>query len=92
MSRCTGVKRGLRHVCAMSPWMFSIYINGVLGMVRSRMQERGVRTVERDLREWVPSRQLSADVTALKSKLAEQLQCTVRKFGRKRLNPKWKLR
>ena len=39
---CFRVDSGVRQVCIMSPWLFSVYINAVMKKVKIGMGRRGV--------------------------------------------------
>ena len=74
------VKLGLRHGCVMSPWLFYMFIDGVVRDVFSRVNGMGVKMSENGEREWVLSQLLFADDTALVAESAEQLRCLIREF------------
>merc|ERR1712121_55348 len=76
------VKIGLRQGCVMSPWLFNLFMDGVVREVYTRVNQAGVRLSEEGEREWVLSQLLFADDTALVAESAEQLQCLVQEFGR----------
>ena len=76
------VKMGLRQGCVMSPWLFNMYMDGVVREVYSRVDGMGVKMRGEGDREWMLSQLLFADDTALVAESAEQLQCLVREFGR----------
>ena len=76
------VKMGLRQGCVMSPWLFNMYMDGVVREVYSRVPGKGVKMRVDGEREWMLSQLLFADDTALVAESAEQLQCLVREFGR----------
>ena len=75
------VKMGLRQGCVMSPWLFNIFMDGVVREVYTRVNQAGVKMSVRGEREWVLSQLLFADDTALVAESSEQLQCLVREFG-----------
>ena len=81
-SECFGVNVGLRQGCVMSPWLFNVYMDGVVREVYSRTHGRGVKLRNESGNEWVLSQLLFADDTALVADSAEQLQALVREFGR----------
>ena len=64
-SECFGVNVGLRQGCVMSPWLFKVYMDSVVKEVYSRTHERGVKLRIDSGSEWVLSRLLFADDTAL---------------------------
>ena len=76
------VKMGLRQGCVMSPWLFNMYMDGVVREVYCRVTGKGVKMRVDGESEWMLSQLLFADDTALVAESAEQLQCLVRKFGR----------
>ena len=76
------VKMGLRQGCVMSPWLFNIFMDGVVREVYSRVNGMGVKMSVGGEEEWVLSQLLFADDTALVAESAEQLQCLVSEFGR----------
>ena len=75
------VKMGLRQGCVMSPWLFNMYMDGVVREVYNRVNGMGVSMTMGDI-WWVLSQLLFADDTALVAESAEQLQCLVSEFGR----------
>ena len=82
LSESFEVKMGLRQGCVMSPWLFNVYMDGVVREVYSRVNGMGVKLCVGGEREWLLSQLLFADDTALVAESAEQLQCLVREFGR----------
>ncbi len=46
------VRVGLRKGCVMSPWLFNIYMDGVVMKVNVRMLGIGLSLVNADCREW----------------------------------------
>ena len=76
------VKMGLRQGCVMSPWLFNVYMDGVVREVYARVNGMGVKMRVHGESEWILSQLLFADDTALVAESAEQLQCLVREFGR----------
>ena len=75
------VKMGLRQGCVMSPWLFNMYMDGVVREVYNRVNGMGVSMSMGGV-WWVLSQLLFADDTALMAESAEQLQCLVSEFGR----------
>ena len=76
------VKVGLRQGCVMSPWLFNIYMDGVVREVNVRVGGRGLELVEEDGRKWELSQLLFADDTALVADSEEKLCSLVSEFGR----------
>ena len=60
-SECFGVNVGLRQGCVMSPWLFNVYMDGVVREVYSRTHGRGVKLRNESGNEWVLSQLLFAD-------------------------------
>ncbi len=58
------IKVGLRQGCVMSPWLFNIYMDGVMREVKGKVGEVGVRMYDEG-RKWVLNSILFADDTAL---------------------------
>ena len=59
------VNVGLRQGCVMSPWLFNIFMDGVVREVDARMLGRGLRLKNADGSEWSLNQLLFADDTAL---------------------------
>ena len=75
------VKIGLRQGCVMSPWLFNMFMDGVVREVYVRANQAGVRMNVAGV-DLVLSQLLFADDTALVAESEDQLQCLVREFGR----------
>ncbi|WP_435325971.1 reverse transcriptase domain-containing protein, partial [Klebsiella pneumoniae] len=73
---------GLRQGCVMSPWLFNIFMDGVVREVDARMLGRGLRLKNADGREWSLNQLLFADDTALVADSEETLRQLVEEFGR----------
>ncbi len=58
------IKVGLRQGCVMSPWLFIIYMDGVMKEVKGNVGEVGVRLYAKG-RKWVLNSILFADDTVL---------------------------
>ncbi len=58
------IKVGLRQGCVMSPWLFSIYMDGVMREMNGKVGEVGVRMYAEG-RKWVLNSVLFADDTVL---------------------------
>ena len=77
------VKVGLRQGCVMSPWLFNIFMDGVVREINARLGERGLGLIEGNGgRNWVLNQVLFADDTALVADSEEGLQQLVTEFGR----------
>ena len=77
------VRVGLRQGCVMSPWLFNVYMDGVVREVNIRVGERGLGLIEGDGgQNWVINQVLFADDTALVADSEEGLQQLVTEFGR----------
>ena len=78
-----GVKVGLRQGCVMSPWLFNVFIDGVMREVQQEVRETGVSL-------WDASRNCAlkvgwlmyADDTVLVAGSEVELQKLVDEFGR----------
>ena len=46
------VRVGLRQGCVMSPWLFTLYIDGVVREVNARVLGRGLKLVDGNGNEW----------------------------------------
>ncbi len=55
---------GLRQGCVMSPWLFNIYMDGVMRKVKGKVGEVRVRMYYEE-RKWVLNSVLFADDTVL---------------------------
>ena len=77
------VKVGLRQGCVMSPWLFNLFMDGVVREINARLGERGLGLIEGNGgRNWVLNQVLFADDTALVADSEEGLQQLVTEFGR----------
>ncbi|MEL7302040.1 MAG: reverse transcriptase domain-containing protein, partial [Pseudomonadota bacterium] len=74
MSDSFEVNVGLRQGCVMSPWLFNVYMDGVVREVKMRTLGRGLELREQNGREWEVSQLLFADDTALVVSTEERLQ------------------
>ena len=77
------VNVGLRQGCVMSPWMFNLFIDGVVREVNTRLIGMGVKMLESGSggMEWLLDQLLFADDTAIVAESEEQLQRLVSEFG-----------
>ena len=76
------VKMGLRQGCVMSPWLFNIYMDGVVREVNMRVLGQGLNLVSAGGREWKLNQLLFADDTALVADSEVKLRRLVEEFGR----------
>ncbi len=58
------IKVGLRQGCVMSPWLFNIYLDGVMREVKGKVGGVGVKLYSEG-RKWVLNSILFADDTVL---------------------------
>jgi hypothetical protein len=75
------IESGVRQGCVMSPWLFNLYMDGVMKELMVGMGNEGVRMMENG-REWKVPCLLYADDLALCSESEEGLQRLVEGFGR----------
>ena len=75
------VNVGLRQGCVMSPWLFNVYMDGVVREVKMRTLGRGLEMKGMNGCEWEVSQLLFADDTALVASTEERLQRLVDEFG-----------
>ena len=59
------VRVGLRQGCVMSPWLFNLYIDGVVREVNVRVLGRGLKLVDGNDNEWKLNQLLFADDTVV---------------------------
>ena len=76
------VKVGLRQGCVMSPWLFNVYMDGVVREVSRGVLRRGVRMLNDEVGDWCINQLLFADDTALVAESEEDLKRLVQEFGR----------
>ncbi len=70
---------GLRQGCVMSPWLFNIYMDGVMREVKGKVGEVGVKLYN-EKRKWVLNSILFADDTMLIAENENDLQKLVSVF------------
>ena len=76
------VEVGLRQGCVMSPWLFNIFIDGVVREMKVRTLGNGVDMVGVNGEIWQVNQLLFADDTVLMADSEEKLQRVVKEFGR----------
>ena len=59
------VRVGLRQGCVMSPWLFNLYIDGVVREVNARVLGRGLKLVNGNDNEWELNQLLFVDDTVV---------------------------
>ena len=82
VSECFPVKVGLRQGCVMSPWLFNLYIDGVVREVNARVMGRGLKLIDANANEWELNQLLFADDTVVVADSEEKLNQLVTEFGR----------
>jgi hypothetical protein len=75
------IESGVRQGCVMSPWLFNLYMDGVMKELLVGMGREGVRMVENG-REWRIPCLLYADDLVLCGESEESLERLVERFGR----------
>ena len=73
---------GLRQGCVMLPWLFNLYIDGVVREVNARVLCRGLKLVDRNDNGWELNRLLFADGTVVVVDSERKLCQSVTEFGR----------
>ena len=76
------VRVGLRQGCVMSPWLFNLYIDGVVREVNARVLGRGLKLVAGNENEWELNQLLFADDTVVVADSEIKLCQLVTEFGR----------
>lgn len=75
------VRVGLRQGCVMSPWLFNVFMDGVVREVNASGRG-GLNLLDEVGNEWNVSQLLFADDTALVAESEEKLQELCEEFGR----------
>ncbi len=73
------IKVDLRQGCVMSPWLFNVYIDGVMREVKGKVGEVGVRVYDEG-RKWVLNSILFADDTVIIAESESDLHNLVNVF------------
>ena len=76
------VRVGLRQGCVMSPWLFNLYIDGVVREVNARVLGRGLKLVDGIDNEWELNQLLFADDTVVVADSERKLCQLVTEFER----------
>ena len=82
MSEWFPVRVGLRQGCVMSPWLFNLFIDGVVREVNTRVLGRGLGLVDERDYVWELNQLLFADDTVFVADSEEKLCQLVEEFGR----------
>ena len=79
MSDCFAIKGGVRQGCVMSPWLFNLYMDGVIREMKAGAVNAGVELCTND-GKWLVNTILFADDTVLIAKSGNELQRLVNLF------------
>ena len=73
------IKTGVRQGCVMSPWLFNVYMDGVIREMKAKSGGVGAKMLE-DGNEWWMITSLFADDTVLFAESEKELQRVVNEF------------
>ena len=73
---------GLRQECVISPWLFNLYIDGVVREVNARVLGRGLKLIDGNDKGWELNQLLFADDTVVVADYESKLCQLVTEFGR----------
>ena len=76
------VRVGLRQGCVMSPWLFNLYIDGMVREVNARVLGRRLKMLDGNDNEWELNQLLLADDTVVVADSERKLYQLVTEFGR----------
>ena len=79
------VRVGLRQGCVMSPWLFNLYIDGLVREVNARVLGRGLKLVDGNDNEWELNQLLFADNTVVVADSERKLFQLVKVCERRKL-------
>ena len=82
MSEWFPVRVGLRQGYVMSPWLFNLYMDGVVREINARVLGRGLKLVDGNENEWELNQLLFADDTVVVADSERKLCQLVTEFGR----------
>ena len=87
VSECFAVKVGLRQGCVKSPWLFNVYMDGVVREVNVRVLAKGLELLSANGSRFEINRLFFADDTAPVADSDEKLLFCLGLFGRAGLHP-----
>ena len=79
LSEWFDIDSGVRQGCVMSPWLFNVFMDGVMKEVRMRINGMGIG-LERDGIEWTLSDLMYADDVVFMAKSERELSVMIQKF------------
>ena len=82
MSEWFPVNVGFRQGCVMSPWLFNVYMDGVVRKVNVRVLWKGLELLSANGGRFEINQLLFADATALVADSEEKFCRLVSEFGR----------
>ena len=82
MSEWFPVNVGLRQGCVMSPWLFNVYMDGVVREINITVLGKGLELLSVNGGRYEKNQLLFADDTALVADSEEKLGRLVSEFGR----------
>ena len=82
VSKWFPVRVGLRQGCVMSPWLFNLYIDGVVRDVNARVLGKGLKLVDCNDNKCELNQLLFADDTVVVADSGRKLCQLVTEFGR----------
>jgi len=80
MSECFKIKAGMRQGCVMSPWLFNLFMDGVVREMKAKVGNVGVE-MSIDKSKWKLNTILFADDTVLLAESEKDLQKLVNEFS-----------
>ena len=72
---------GVRQGCVMSPWLFNLYMDGVVREVQAKTLGKGAQFLGDGEEKWEVSQMLFADDTVLVKDSEKKLERLVEEFG-----------
>ncbi len=80
IGECFKIKASLRHGCVMSPWLFNIFMDGVIREMKAKIVNLGIE-MSIDNAKWKISNMLFADDTVLLAESERDLKKLVNEFS-----------